>query len=41
MDLSAFKEATGGIPEGFVQKPYQIDGMAASIRDVLDKSVAA
>lgn len=41
LDLTAFREATGHCPEGFVQKPYQIDAMAASVRNVLDKAAAA
>ncbi len=41
LDLTAFKEETGDCPEGFVQKPYRLDAMAASVREILDKAVAA
>ncbi len=41
LDLTAFKKETGDCPEGFVQKPYRIDAMASSVREVLDKAAAA
>jgi len=41
LDLTVFKEEAGGCPEGFIQKPYQIETIAASLRDVLDDVVAA
>ncbi len=41
VDLNAFQEETGSRPDGFVQKPYNLDAMAEAVREVLDTRSAA
>jgi two-component system cell cycle sensor histidine kinase/response regulator CckA len=41
VDHSGFAEETGSIPNGFLQKPYEIDDMSRTVRRVLDEMAAA
>lgn len=40
MDTEDFEAETGSVPNGFLQKPYDVQEMARSIRQVLDDSKA-
>ncbi len=37
LDVTAFEKETGGCPDGFVQKPYQIQGLTSIIRETIDR----
>ncbi len=39
VDLSNFECANGDVPDGFVQKPYQVENLAATVRSVIDRAV--
>ncbi len=41
VDLTAFAEETGARPDGFVQKPYQMDTMATMVREVIEQAEQA
>ena len=41
VDVVAFEAKTGFCPNGFIQKPYRVELMAKSIRDVLDGKIEA
>jgi signal transduction histidine kinase/CheY-like chemotaxis protein len=41
VDLDVFMEEAGCIPNGFLQKPYDIDEMSRTVRRVLDETAAA
>ncbi len=41
VDLAEFENETGSRPEGFVQKPYDSDKLARSLREVLDQETLA
>ncbi|NNE90581.1 MAG: response regulator [Verrucomicrobiales bacterium] len=41
VDLKTFQDENGTVPDGFVQKPYQIEKMAATVRSVLDHAETA
>ncbi len=40
VDLSGFLEQTGSVPNGFLQKPYDIEDMSRTVRRVLDETSA-
>jgi two-component system cell cycle sensor histidine kinase/response regulator CckA len=41
VDLNGFAEETGSVPNGFLQKPYDIDDMSRTVRRVLDETSSA
>ena len=41
VDLSGFMADTGAIPNGFLQKPYDVEDMARTVRKVLDQAEEA
>lgn len=41
VDLTAFAEEAGARPDGFVQKPYNMDTMATMVREVINQAAAA
>ena len=38
VDLNAFEEETGARPDGFVQKPYKMETMASTVREVINEA---
>ncbi len=38
VDLTAFEEETGARPDGFVQKPYKMETMASTVREVINEA---
>lgn len=41
LDLTEFQEETGHAPDGFVQKPYKYEGLADTLREILDAPAVA
>lgn len=41
VDLSGFMADTGAVPNGFLQKPYDVEDMARTVRKVLDQAEEA
>ena len=40
VELESFKEEAGSIPDGAIQKPYQVKDLARQVREIIDKSSA-
>ena len=41
VDIDGFAEETGFRPDGFIQKPYQMRELLATIRGVLDRKMVS
>lgn len=41
VEVESFEQEAGAIPEGSVQKPYQVDVLAAEVRRVIDAAAAS